>query len=101
MKAIQFVLLCGALLFTATGCSEPCVSGCEAAKDCDGASQDTDCEKSCADSAKLAEDAGCSSEYDDVMSCVSGEDVCDMEAANSACLAEGVAAGVCMAAADG
>jgi hypothetical protein len=56
------------------GCGPDCAKMCEERKDCEGASQDVDCEKSCEDAEKTAEAAGCESQYEDALSCQDDQD---------------------------
>lgn len=93
LRKVLFVsLVLGAASF-GVGCGDPCVSGCEDAKSCDGADTTVDCQKSCDDAKAAAETAGCSTEYDDLVSCASGvSDVCNP---GDACNAEATAYVAC------
>jgi hypothetical protein len=87
-----------AMALFAVGCGDDCESICEDAKECEGATaemKDADCAKQCEDAAKAAEEAGCEDQYDDLLSCASGEDVCDPP--EDACSAEGKAFSDCIA----
>ena len=81
LTAIPFM----AIALLAVGCGDDCESGCEDAKECEGASdllKALDCEKVCEDADKFAEDAGCEDEWDDFVSCGS-DDACNEEACAS------------------
>ncbi len=79
LKKLTIVPMLAMALF-AVGCGDDCVSACEDAKECDGATaamKDRDCDKDCEDGAKEAEDAGCEDQYDDYAGCIADlDDVC-------------------------
>ena len=96
LKKITIVPMLAMALF-AVGCGADCESLCEDAKDCDDASdevKDADCAKSCEDAQKAVEKAGCEDQYDDLISCAGGEDVCDPD--SDACASESKAFTKCM-----
>lgn len=69
-----------------TGCGNDCKSACEDGNDCPGVTMKADCDKVCDDAEKLADDASCSDQYDDLMSCASDQDACKPDA--NACKSE-------------
>ncbi len=81
-----------------TGCGNDCVSGCEDRQDCADASAEfkaQDCDDLCDKQETLAEDADCSDQYDDAMSCASDvDDVC--KAGDDSCAAENTALFACI-----
>ena len=94
MKNLIISLGAAALLSAAVvGCGgADCESLCEDAKSCEGASQSVDCQASCDKTEKLNDAAGCTSQYDDMLSCADGADVCDA----NACKSEAEAYGKCI-----
>lgn len=79
-------LALGAFTMPAAGCGDACVNACEDAKKCDGASQAGDCQATCDDARKAAEDAGCGSQYDDQLSACAGEGGCEATEVSAGCL---------------
>ena len=77
-----------------TGCGTDCKDICEDANDCPGVTEKADCDKQCDAAEKLADDAGCKDQYDDLVDCAGGEDVCKED--NTACAKEGTAYGSCI-----
>ena len=93
LRKVATVPFMAVALFLA-GCGADCAGNCEDAKDCDGVTdeeKDLDCDKFCESFEKLAEDADCEDEWDDLMSCVS-DDVC----ADDACTSENEKYGECI-----
>lgn len=76
-----------------TGCGgASCEGVCEDAKACPNGNKDLDCAKSCSDAESLNAAAGCSSQYDDLVSCQGdSDDVC----ATGNCNAEAAAYVAC------
>lgn len=94
LRKVLFVSLVVGVASFGVGCGDTCVSSCEDAKSCDGADTSVDCQKSCDDGKKAAEDAGCSTEYDDLLSCASGvSDICNP---GDACNTEATAFATCL-----
>ena len=59
-----------------TGCGGSCDSVCDDAQDCPGATK-VNCDDACGKSETLAEDAGCSDQYDDMINCLGDmNDIC-------------------------
>ena len=68
------------------GCGgDDCKSVCEDRNDCSGVEKQ-DCDKTCEESDKMAEDMGCKDQYDDVWDCAGDEDVCKED--STACAEE-------------
>ncbi|MGB1275766.1 MAG: hypothetical protein ACPG77_08450 [Nannocystaceae bacterium] len=88
-------LALGAFTMPAAGCGDACVNACEDAKDCDGADQNVDCQKTCDDARKASEDAGCGSEYDDAQSACSGGG-CEATEISDACVDASTKYGTCL-----
>ena len=69
------------LLAAVTGCAADCASLCEDRKQCPGASPDErarDCDTSCQTDKAREDRFGCSSQNDDLVSCLGGlDDLCD------------------------
>jgi len=70
------------------GCGADCESLCEDGQECEGAPE-VDCAKSCEETEKAVEAAGCEDQYDDYLSCAS--DVDDICAPGDACATEAAA----------
>jgi len=93
MNFKKFLLIPVLALFPAiTACGNSCVSACEDANECAGATK-VDCDEQCDKFETLAEDAGCSDQYDDFVSCVSDKD--DQCKADDSCNDELTKLGTC------
>src|SRR5262245_53238242 len=76
LKKLTMVPMLAMALF-AVGCGADCEGQCEDLNECEGTTEKLDCEKSCADGDKLAEDKGCEDQRDDVLSCFDDvDDIC-------------------------
>lgn len=65
-----------ASLAVLTGCGASCDSVCDDAQGCPGATK-ANCDDACGKSETLAEDAGCSDQYDDMIDCLGDmNDIC-------------------------
>jgi len=62
------------LAVAVTACGNDCVSACEDGNECAGVTTKRDCDEFCDKLEKLAEDADCSDQYDDVASCSADQD---------------------------
>ena len=88
-----------ALALLLSGCGGPdCAALCEDAKKCANAPEDVkkapSCEKYCEDQEKLAEGAGCESQYEAFLDCEDdADDICKSE---ETCKAEFEALGACI-----
>jgi hypothetical protein len=82
------------LAFAVTACGNDCVSSCEDANECPGVTTKIDCDDFCDKMEKLAEDADCSDQYDDLVSCGSDQDACKEN--NTACTSEQDAYSKCL-----
>ena len=72
---ISFGLMVFIGAFT-VGCGADCESVCEDQSECEGA-PDIDCADTCEAAEKAAEEADCSDEFDDYISCIGdSDDVC-------------------------
>lgn len=71
-----------------SGCGADCESLCEDAKECPGVDTSDDCAKQCQDLEADVETAGCSSEYDDYLSCFADTDICSETEAQDKCTEE-------------
>jgi len=92
---VSFGLMAFIGAFT-VGCGADCESLCEDGNECEGAVKNDDCAGSCEKAEKAAEDAGCSDEYDDLVSCAGDQDdVCKPE--EGACSSELTAYSKCAA----
>jgi hypothetical protein len=69
MKKLGLVAVLAFLPFATMGCSKDCPALCEAANEECPTQQTADCQKNCDDSKALAEQAGCSNEWDDALDC--------------------------------
>lgn len=94
-KTVLAFALLGILGAFGIGCGgATCESRCEAANDCDGATQQN-CADVCADAKALVDASGCGSQYDKVNACTDGiADICDPPA--NACNTEAAAFVACV-----
>lgn len=78
------------------GCGPDCTAMCEDAKDCPNANKSADCEKSCEDAERIAEGAGCESQYESMLDCEDDnqDKICD---AGESCKKELGALAACLA----
>lgn len=93
---LRKLILVPALALSAfiTGCGDDCTSVCEDSKDCADADKSTDCDKACDESKKAADEAGCSDQYDDLLSCLSDiDDLCKSD--GTECIKETLALSSC------
>ena len=74
-----------ALTLALSGCGADCESLCEDSKECPGADQSADCAKECAEMEQDVEAFGCTSEYDDFLSCSGDTDICSETEAEEKC----------------
>jgi len=91
MNFNKFLIIPVLALFPAiTACGNACKSSCDDANACAGVTTKKDCGSYCDKSQTLAEDANCSSQYDDFVSCVGDmDDVCNEK--DTSCDAKGTA----------
>lgn len=95
MNFKKFLIIPVLALFPAiTGCGDDCKSQCEDANECAGVTTKADCDDLCDKLEKLAEDADCSDQWDDLASCGSDQDAC--KDAGDACKSESDAYGACI-----
>ena len=84
-----------ALALFAVGCGADCESICEDSNECEGVTEKVNCEKSCEERQKEAEDKGCEDQYDDLESCMGDvEDICKITA--KTCAKENTALNDCL-----
>ena len=81
-----------ALGLTAFGCKSDCEKLCEDMMECDPEDlplewipQDDDCSDDCEEEEEWVDAADCNDIYDDLMKCVDGLDVCDVDELNDSC----------------
>jgi hypothetical protein len=83
------------LAVAVTACGNDCKSACEDGNECPGVTTKVDCDDQCDKGEKLAEDADCSDQYDDLVGCFADQDdIC--KPAADACKAELTAASACI-----
>jgi hypothetical protein len=96
LRKMMFVVPMLAMAFFATGCGASCESLCEDGKECKDADKGRDCDKECEEAEDLADKAGCTDQYDDVVSCLGDEDdICKID--EDTCKSEFSAQQKCMA----
>jgi len=101
MGAAKWLLLVGVLALFGTGCGDDCESTCDALSECDGADSIDVCVEECEEDRDEAADAGCESEFDDLMACVNSvDDICDGEELNDECTPDAFAFFGCTSTAD-
>jgi hypothetical protein len=83
------------LAFAATACGNDCKSICEDTNDCPGVTTKKDCDDLCDKMETLNDDASCSDQYDDAMSCQADQDD-QCKDSGTACEKEGTAWFACI-----
>ena len=95
MNFNKFLIIPVLALFSAvTACGNDCKSACEDHNECAGVTK-VDCDSQCDKFETLAEDADCSDQYDDAISC--GADKDDQCKADTSCADESAKLFACVA----